>query len=60
MPASAADRRGLRRCHHPDAVEVEYPTLLAFPAAKLRAYPKESVVAEKFEASVKLGMANSP
>ena len=43
----------------PAPVEVEYPTLLAFPAAKLRAYPKESVVAEKFEALIKLGMANS-
>jgi hypothetical protein len=43
----------------PGAFEVEYPTLLTFPAARLRAYPKESVVAEKFEAMVKLGMANS-
>jgi len=25
----------------------------------MRAYPKESVVAEKFEAVIKLGMANS-
>jgi predicted nucleotidyltransferase component of viral defense system len=43
----------------PAPVEVEYPTLLPFPAAKMRAYPKESVVAEKFEAVIKLGMANS-
>ena len=43
----------------PAVLEVEYPTLLPFPAARLRAYPKESVVAEKFEAMVKLGMANS-
>lgn len=43
----------------PAPVEVEYPTLLAFPTAKMRAYPKESVVAEKFEALIKLGMANS-
>ena len=43
----------------PAPVEVEYPTLLAFPAAKMRAYPRESVVAEKFEAMIKLGMANS-
>jgi hypothetical protein len=40
-------------------VELEYPTLLPFPAPKVRAYSKESVVAEKFEAMVKLGMANS-
>jgi predicted nucleotidyltransferase component of viral defense system len=43
----------------PAPLEVEYPSLLAFPRAKLRAYSKESVVAEKFEAIVKLGMANS-
>jgi hypothetical protein len=43
----------------PSPVEVEYPTLLDFPAPKLRAYPKETVVAEKFEAMVKLGIANS-
>jgi predicted nucleotidyltransferase component of viral defense system len=39
--------------------EVEYPVLLDFPAPRLRAYPRETVVAEKFEAMVKLGIANS-
>jgi predicted nucleotidyltransferase component of viral defense system len=43
----------------PESEEVEYPTLLKFPAPKLHAYSKESVVAEKFEAMVKLGVANS-
>jgi hypothetical protein len=43
----------------PAPVNVEYPTLLRFPAPKMRAYPKENVVAEKLEALVKLGMANS-
>jgi predicted nucleotidyltransferase component of viral defense system len=43
----------------PGPVEVTYPTLLDFPAPRLRAYPKETVVAEKFEAMVKLGMANT-
>ena len=43
----------------PASEEVEYPTLLRFPAPKLHAYSKESVVAEKFEAMVKLGVANS-
>ena len=43
----------------PAPIEVEYPTMLAFPAPKLRAYPRETVVAEKFEAMVRLGMANS-
>jgi predicted nucleotidyltransferase component of viral defense system len=43
----------------PAPEELEFPTLLEFPAPKLNAYPKESVVAEKFEAVVKLGLANS-
>ncbi len=43
----------------PAPVEAELPTLLDFPAAKLLTYPRESVVAEKFEAIVSLGMANS-
>ena len=43
----------------PASEELEYPTLLKFPAPKLHAYSEESVVAEKFEAMVKLGMANS-
>jgi predicted nucleotidyltransferase component of viral defense system len=43
----------------PRAVEVQYPTLLAFPAPALRAYPRETVVAEKFQAMVALGIANS-
>jgi hypothetical protein len=38
---------------------VEFPALLDFPAPTLRAYPREAVVAEKLEAIVKLGMANS-
>jgi predicted nucleotidyltransferase component of viral defense system len=43
----------------PGPEELEYPTLLKFPAPRLHSYSKESVVAEKFEAIVKLGMANS-
>lgn len=43
----------------PKAETVEFPTVLDFPAPKLRAYPKETVVAEKFEAMVKLGITNS-
>jgi predicted nucleotidyltransferase component of viral defense system len=43
----------------PAAEEVEYPTFLGMEAPKLRAYPKETVVAEKLEAMVQLGMANS-
>lgn len=38
---------------------IDYPALLDFPAARLRAYPKESVIAEKLEAMISLGVANS-
>jgi predicted nucleotidyltransferase component of viral defense system len=43
----------------PEAVAVDYPALLDFPAPRLRACPRETVVAEKLEAMVKLGQANS-
>jgi predicted nucleotidyltransferase component of viral defense system len=43
----------------PEASVVEFPPLLDFPAPRLRAYPRETVVAEKLEAMVQLGMANS-
>ena len=45
---------------NPASEEVEYPTLLpGSPAPHLRVYPRETVFAEKFEAIVKLGLANS-
>ena len=43
----------------PAPEEIVYPALLDFPAAVLRAYPKYTVVAEKFEATVKLGEQNT-
>ena len=43
----------------PEAVEIDYPVLVDAPAPRLRAYPVETVVAEKFEALVTLGIANS-
>jgi len=43
----------------PGAVSVDYPTILEFPAPALRAYPRETVVAEKYQAMVMLGIANS-
>ncbi len=43
----------------PAPVEIDYPTLLGNPAPHLRAFPVETVVAEKFEALTKLGIANS-
>lgn len=36
-----------------------FPVLLDFPAPKIRTYPVYTVVAEKFEAMVKLGIANT-
>lgn len=38
---------------------VDYPTLLGMAAPRLRAYPRETAVAEKAEAMVKLALANS-
>lgn len=43
----------------PEPIETTFPTLLSGPAPVLRAYPRETVVAEKFEALVKLGMINT-
>jgi hypothetical protein len=43
----------------PSAHTTEYPTILEFPAPEIRGYSRESVVAEKFEAMVKLGLLNS-
>jgi hypothetical protein len=43
----------------PPAVEAAFPTMLGGPAAVLLTYPRETVVAEKFEAMVKLGIANT-
>lgn len=43
----------------PHAEETPYPTLLDFPAPTIRAYARETVIAEKFHAMVSLGIANS-
>lgn len=43
----------------PEPVELEYPTLLDMPSPHIRAYPIETVVAEKSETIVSKGMANS-
>ncbi|MFM9939202.1 MAG: nucleotidyl transferase AbiEii/AbiGii toxin family protein [Hyphomicrobiaceae bacterium] len=47
-----------------DAVEpgteiIDYPVLLDLPVPRLRAYARETVIAEKFQAMVVLGRANS-
>lgn len=43
----------------PGADIVDYPCILDFPAPRLRAYARETVLAEKFQAMVVLGLANS-
>lgn len=43
----------------PGPVQITYPTVLDHAPAHLRAYNRETVIAEKFEAMTKLGMLNS-
>jgi predicted nucleotidyltransferase component of viral defense system len=43
----------------PGAEETELPVLLDLPAPRLRVYARETVIAEKFQAMVMLGRANS-
>ena len=43
----------------PQAQEVEFPTILNLPAPSLLIYPRETVIAEKFQAMVALGIINS-
>jgi len=51
---------GYGDCVTPDPQEVDYPTILEdLPAPRIGVYPRETVVAEKLEAIVTLGMANS-
>lgn len=44
---------------HPAPEESELPTMLDFAAPRLLCYSRESAIAEKFEAMVKLGILNS-
>ena len=43
----------------PEALVSPYPVLLGMGEPRLRMYPVETVIAEKLEAAVKLGMVNS-
>ena len=43
----------------PQREEQDYPTLLDLPLPLLWTYPRETLVAEKFEAMVRLGVTNS-
>lgn len=44
---------------YPAPAEVDVPSLLGTGSPRLMAYPKETVIAEKLQAMVKLGIANS-
>ena len=44
---------------HPASEQTDYPTILNLPAPRLRVYPRETTVAEKFQAMVYLGTVNS-
>jgi predicted nucleotidyltransferase component of viral defense system len=43
----------------PPPEPIEYPSLLDLPSPRLRAYPREVFVAEKLQALVELGIANT-
>jgi predicted nucleotidyltransferase component of viral defense system len=43
----------------PGVLDIDYPSLLDMPMPRLKAYPPETVLAEKFQAMTALGIANS-
>jgi len=43
----------------PSELDVKYPAILDFPAPTLKGYTQESMIAEKFQAMIKLGELNS-
>ncbi len=43
----------------PAAVDISYPTILDHDPPQIKGYPRETTVAEKYEAMVKLGQLNS-
>lgn len=44
---------------YPKVTHIEYPVILDLPTPRLKGYPIESMVSEKFESMVKLGLLNS-
>lgn len=44
---------------YPKAKVIDYPVILDLPKPHLKGYPPESVISEKFEAMLKLGLLNS-
>ena len=43
----------------PNPKAVGFPTILEFPAPEILSYPRETVIAEKFEIMIRLGIYNS-
>jgi hypothetical protein len=43
----------------PSPISLQFPTLLDFPPPIVSTYPRETVIAEKFQAMVMLGIANT-
>jgi hypothetical protein len=50
---------GLGDAVTPAPVMADYPTLLDLPAPRIKAYPRETVVAEKLDALIDLGLLNT-
>ena len=44
---------------YPKPRKIDYPVILDLPKPRLKGYPPESVLSEKFEAMIKLGLLNS-
>lgn len=44
---------------NPKPQTIDYPVILDMPAPRLKGYPRETVVAEKFQAMVQLGLINT-
>jgi hypothetical protein len=44
---------------YPKTKVIDYPSILDFPKPHLNGYPHESVISEKFETMIKLGLLNS-
>ncbi len=44
---------------YPKTTVIDYPAILDFPKPRLSGYSQESVISEKFEAMIKLGLLNS-
>jgi len=59
QPQAEYSRTAIGSAAPPPPEDVEFLTILEFPTPHLRAYRRETFVAEKFQAMVMLGIANS-